>query len=50
MKKFEQAKKLYNTMITGYAVHSDDNVFISGLTSDFDRLFELCWKVLKEYL
>lgn len=50
MKKFEQMKKLYNTMANEYAVHSDSNIFLSGITSDFDRLFELSWKTLKEYL
>lgn len=50
MKKFEQAKRLYKTMIDEYSVHSNTKVFISGITSDFDRLFELCWKSLKEYL
>ena len=47
MKKFEQAKRLYKTMIDEYSVHSNTKVFISGITSDFDRLFELCWKSLK---
>ena len=41
MKKFEQAKRLYKTMIDEYSVHSNTKVFISGITSDFDRLFEL---------
>ena len=49
MKKFEQAKRLYKTMIDEYSVHSNTKLFISGITSDFDRLFELCWKSLKEY-
>ncbi|MGN0155601.1 MAG: HI0074 family nucleotidyltransferase substrate-binding subunit [Lachnospiraceae bacterium] len=50
MKKFEQVKQLYNTMSVEYAQHSDSSLFVSGITSDFDRLFELCWKTLKEYL
>ncbi len=50
MKKFEQTKQLYNTMSVEYATHSDSKVFLSGITSDFDRLFELCWKTLKEYM
>lgn len=50
MKKFEQAKRLYNTMKDEYSIHSNTKLYISGITSDFDRLFELCWKSLKEYL
>ena len=50
MKKFEQAKRLYRTMVEEYSNHSNTKLFISGITSDFDRLFELCWKSLKEYL
>lgn len=50
MKKFEELKKLYYTMSVEYAEFSDSNIFISGITSDFDRLFELCWKTLKEYM
>ena len=50
MKKFEEVKKLYRTMSKEYAEHSDSFSFISGITSDFDRLFELCWKTLKEYM
>ncbi len=47
MKKFEQMKKLYKT-ISAYIDYSD--AVISGTTADFDRLFELSWKTLKEYL
>lgn len=28
----------------------DDDFIISGITADFDRLFELIWKTLKEYM
>lgn len=50
MKKFEQVKQLHKTMLAEYAKHSNSKAFLSGITSDFDRLFELCWKTLKEYL
>ena len=50
MKRFEQVKRLYNTMSVEYTQHSDSYAYIAGITSDFDRLFELCWKTLKEYL
>lgn len=50
MKKFEQVKRLHKTMGIEYAKHSNGKAFLSGITSDFDRLFELCWKTLKEYL
>lgn len=50
MKKFEQLKRLYKT-ITGYMKPYDfSDEMISGLTADFDRLFELSWKTLKEYM
>ena len=50
MKKFEQMKRLYTTL-SGYIDPFDQSdVVISGTTADFDRLFELSWKTLKEYL
>ncbi|MCI8993768.1 MAG: hypothetical protein HFG80_13815 [Eubacterium sp.] len=50
MKKFEQLKRLYKT-INGYLNPYDfSDEMISGLTADFDRLFELSWKTLKEYM
>lgn len=50
MKKFEQLKRLYKTM-TGYMKPYDfSDEMLSGLTADFDRLFELSWKTLKEYM
>ena len=50
MKKFEQMKRLYTTL-TGYIDPFDQSdVVISGTIADFDRLFELSWKTLKEYL
>lgn len=50
MKKFEQVKRLYHTMCDEYNHYSNDKIFVSAITADFDRLFELCWKSLKEYL
>lgn len=50
MKKFEQLKRLYHT-ISGYIdQYNIQNQVISGTTADFDRLFELTWKTLKEYM
>lgn len=50
MKKFEQLKRLYKTM-NGYMKPYDfSDEMISGLTADFDRLFELAWKTIKEYM
>lgn len=50
MRKFEQLKRLYSTINRVYGKQEDSEMYISGLTSDFDRLFELSWKTLKEYL
>ena len=50
MKKFEQVKRLYSVMRDEYQVYSNEKIFVSAITSDFDRLFELCWKTLQEYL
>ena len=50
MKKFEQMKRLFYS-IKAYANPNDySDEMISGLTADFDRLFELSWKTLKEYM
>ena len=50
MKKFEQMKKLYQTL-EGYIDQYDTSeVSISGTAADFDRLFELSWKTIKEFL
>lgn len=37
-------------MLSEYCEHSDSKMYLSAITADFDRLFELCWKTLKEYL
>lgn len=50
MKKFEQMKKLYITLDGYIDPYNRSEVVISGTTADFDRLFELSWKTLKEYL
>lgn len=50
MKKFEQLKLLLDTMNRVYKESSDSEMYVSAITADFDRLFELSWKVLKEYL
>lgn len=50
MLKFEQLKRLYSTMREEYKEYSNKNIYISAITSDFDRLFELSWKTLKEYM
>ncbi len=50
MKKYEQLKRLYQT-INGYMKPYDfSDQMVSALTADFDRLFELSWKTLKEYM
>lgn len=50
MKKFEQLKKLYRT-INDYKNPFDfSDLMTAGITSDFDRLFELTWRTMKEYL
>lgn len=50
MKKFEQLKALYHTMNMIYSTPSDSKMYVSAITADFDRLFELSWKTLKAYL
>lgn len=53
MKKFEEVKSLCDTMkisINRMNGYDDDDFIISGITADFDRLFELIWKTLKEYM
>lgn len=50
MKKFEQMKSLYTTLKGYIDPFEQSDVVISGTTADFDRLFELSWKILKEYL
>ena len=50
MKKFEQLKRLYKS-INNYMNPQDfSDEMVSAVTADFDRLFELSWKTVKEYL
>ncbi len=50
MKKFEQMKRLHGTISKYIDPYNCSDALISGTTADFDRLFELSWKTLKEYL
>lgn len=50
MKKFEQLKRQYNSLINYFDMEDLSNKNISAATADFDRLFELSWKTLKAYL
>lgn len=50
MKRFEQLKSLYKNMLSDFSEHQNNRIFIVAITSSFDQLFELSWKVLKEYL
>lgn len=50
MKRFEQLKSLYNNMLSDFSIHQNSRMFVVAITSSFDQLFELSWKVLKEYL
>lgn len=50
MKKFEQMKRLFGTISKYIDPYNCSDAVISGTTADFDRLFELSWKTLKEYL
>ena len=50
MKKFEQMKRLYNSMSSYIGILDCSDTYVAAITSDFDRLFELSWKTLKEYM
>ena len=50
MKKYEQLKRLYRTMNEYMEPYDFSDQMVSALTADFDRLFELSWKTLKEYM
>lgn len=50
MKKFEQMKRQYTSLIRYLDVTDLSDKNISATTADFDRLFELSWKTLKTYL
>lgn len=50
MKKYEQLKRLYRTMNEYMKPYDFSDQMVSALTADFDRLFQLAWKTLKEYM
>ncbi|MCR5097870.1 MAG: nucleotidyltransferase substrate binding protein [Lachnospiraceae bacterium] len=50
MKKFEQAKRLLNSLDNYRDPDDFSDEMISAVTADFDRLFELTWKFIKEYM
>lgn len=51
MRKYEEAKRICQQMNLVYSRHSDaDDMFVTAISADFNTLFELCWKTLKEYL
>lgn len=50
MKKFEQMKRQYASLMSYLDVTDLSDKNISATTADFDRLFELAWKTLKAYL
>lgn len=50
MKKYEQAKKLLASMDDYRNPNDFSDEMIAALTADFDRLFELTWKYIKEYM
>lgn len=50
MRKFEQFKSLYHSLCSYDRKGDYSKEQVTAVTSDFDRLFELFWKTLKEYL
>lgn len=50
MVKFEQLKSQMQAVERYVPICYTDHVQLSALTSDFDRIFELLWKTLKEYM
>ena len=50
MKKYEQAKQLLKTLDNYRNPNDFSDEMISAVTADFDRLFELTWKYIKEYM
>ena len=50
MKKYEQAKNLLASLDNYRNPNDFSDEMISAVTADFDRLFELTWKFIKEYL
>lgn len=50
MRRFEQLKAQYNAIMRNNTQYDYSELCVSAITSDFDRIFELAWKTLKEYL
>ena len=50
MKKFEQAKRLLKSLDDYRNTNDFSDEMISAVSADFDRLFELTWKFIKEYM
>lgn len=50
MKKFEQLKSVYNSIVQNNKIGDFSEIYVSAITSDFDKLFELAWKTMKEYM
>ena len=50
MKKYEQAKRLLASLDKYRDPLDFSDEMISAVTADFDRLFELTWKFIKEYM
>ena len=50
MRKYEQMKRLYSSIMNYLNPLDCSELYVAAITSDFDRLFELSWKTLKEYM
>lgn len=50
MRKFEQLKRLYTTICNNNEINNFSEIYVAAITADFDRLFELSWKTMKEYM
>lgn len=50
MRRFEQVKRLYKNITQNYTDTAFTEITLVAITAAFDQLFELSWKVLKEYL
>ena len=50
MRKFEQLKRLYTTICNNNEINDFSEIYVAAITADFDRLFELSWKTMKEYM
>ena len=50
MRRFEQLKSQFRQIENILPIDLFNRVYVSALSADFDRVFELSWKTLKEYL